>query len=174
MKSSSGTKAGAHRPQTRNAMALIAAATLAGFVLSACDSGGTPGAIGPMGGPIVSADGQSASGTASAGGVEVLGSDIALGRVPLDVTVVPTWTLRNTTNADITLSGASIEVLEGCCPGQVAVDRKVIPPNETAELTFPLQMHEGMDGPHKFLVKVLVGDDQADMLVLGVTADFRN
>ena len=110
------------------------------------------------------------SGHAAAGGIEVDGAVVAMGRVPLDVTVTPTWRLRNTSSEPVTIGEPHAEVVAGCCPGQLTLDRSVLPPGAETDLRFPLQMHPGMDGPHDFRVHVPVGDE---ILTLGVTGDFR-
>lgn len=130
-----------------------------------------PPDTGPMGGLLYDADVR-ATGTAMASGVEVQGTDIALGRVPLNVTVVPSWTLTNTGDGSVTLGEPHASVVEGCCPGPLRLSATSLASGESAELTFPLQMHPGMDGPHVFDVHVpLEGGDE--YLTLGVTGDFR-
>lgn len=115
--------------------------------------------------------GFTTSGTVSTGSVTVEGSEIAMGVVPLDVTVTPTWRLVNNGTDTVTLGEPHASVLEGCCPGQLLLDRTEIPAGATATLTFPLQMHAGMDGPHDFDVHVpIAGSD--DVLTLGVTGTF--
>ena len=112
-----------------------------------------------------------ATGTVAAGGVEVDGAVVAMGQVPLDVTVTPTWRIRNTSDATVTLGEPHAEVVDGCCPGAFTMDRSVLPPGGETDLRFALQMHPGMDGPHDFRVHLPAGDE---VLELGVTGDFRN
>ena len=126
-----------------------------------------------MGMPVVATPG-SASGTADAGGVKVVGANWDMGRVPLDVAVRPSWTLRNTSNATVTLGEPRAEVRLGCCPGPFTVADAVLAPGESTEVTFEQSMHAGMDGPHDLGVHVPIqGPEGADHLTLGVTADFR-
>lgn len=129
-----------------------------------------PPETGPMGGLLYEAD-MAAFGTATAAGVAVDGAELAMGHVPNDVTVVPEWTLTNTTNQPITLGEPHASVIEGCCPGPLDLTATTLQPGESAQLTFPLQMHDGMDGPHDFDVHVPVGDD-GEYLTLGVAGTF--
>ena len=57
-------------------------------------------------------------------------------------------------------------VMQGCRRSPLAMDRYAIPPGGDATLTFPLQMHPGMDGPHEF--KVLVPGATAACLRSGL------
>jgi hypothetical protein len=126
-----------------------------------------------MGMPVVATPG-SASGTARAGGVEVVGANWDMGRVPLDVAVRPSWTLRDTSNATVTLGEPKSEVRAGCCPGPFTVGARTLAPGESTEVTFELSMHKGMDGPHDLGVHVpVVGPAGADHLTLSVAGDFR-
>lgn len=111
------------------------------------------------------------SGVASGGGLVVDGAEIALGEVPLNITVTPTWTLVNDSAQVVSLGEPHATVVEGCCPGPLTLSATSLAPGESAELTFPLQMHEGMDGPHQFDVHVPVGVGD-EFLTLGVTGDF--
>lgn len=110
-------------------------------------------------------------GLAESGGVVVEGSEVEMGRVPLNVTVTPTWTLFNQGAETVTFGEPHASVVEGCCPGPLQLSAFSLAPGESAELTFPLQMHPGMDGPHRFDVHLPVGGD-GDYLTLGVTGDF--
>lgn len=128
------------------------------------------GQVGPMGGAVIDIP-MEASGTAAAGGVEVVGAQVAMGEVPLDVTVVPTWTLSNSGVESVQIGQPHASVIEGCCPGPLDVETDLLAPGESTRLRFPLQMHPGMDGPHDFIIHVPIGDE---VLELGVTGDFRN
>jgi len=127
--------------------------------------------------PVGAAPSGSASGSSS-GSESVLGvsSDVSLielGRVPLDQTVEPTWTLTNSSDRAVRLGEAHAEVLEGCCPGPLEFTKTSLKPGETAQLVFPLQMHEGMDGPHDFDVHVPISSGgQEELMTLKVTGDF--
>lgn len=113
----------------------------------------------------------SAYGLAESGGVVVEGSEIEMGRIPLNVTVTPTWTLFNQGTETVTFGEPHASVVEGCCPGPLNLSSFSLAPGESAQLTFPLQMHPGMDGPHRFDVHLPVGLD-GEYLPLGVTGDF--
>lgn len=143
---------------------LVAAVAIVGIRAS------NPPQTGPMGGLLYDTDTQ-ASGVAAVGGVEVQGAEVELGQVPLNVTVVPAWTLTNTGDQPVTLGEPHATVVEGCCPGPLELTATTLAPGESAELTFPLQMHPGMDGPHDFDIHVpLTGS--SEFLTLGVSGDF--
>lgn len=110
-------------------------------------------------------------GAASSDGVLVEGAEVDMGRVPLNVTVTPSWTLMNDGSEPVSLGEPHASVVEGCCPGPLTLSATTLAPGESAQLTFPLEMHPGMDGPHRFDVHVPVGST-GDYLTLGVTGDF--
>lgn len=110
-------------------------------------------------------------GLAASGGVVVEGSEIAMGQVPLNVTVTPTWTLVNESAEAVSLGEPHASVIEGCCPGPLTLSSSALAPGESAQLSFPLEMHPGMDGPHRFDIHVPVGVD-GEYLTLEVTGDF--
>jgi len=133
------------------------------------------GGTNAMGFPYVETPG-SASGAASAGGVEVDGANWTMGQVPLDIAVVPAWTLRNTGTTPVSLGKPQAEVRKGCCPGPLVLGADTLAPGESTTLTFELSMHPGMDGWHDMGVTVPVtgADGSAQSLALSVTGDFRN
>lgn len=110
-------------------------------------------------------------GVAASGGVVVEGSEIAMGEVALNVTVTPTWTLVNQSTQAVALGEPHASVIEGCCPGPLTLSSSTLGPGESAQLAFPLEMHPGMDGPHRFDVHVPVGFG-GEYLTLEVTGDF--
>jgi hypothetical protein len=131
------------------------------------------GEINDMGAPVVQTPG-SASGTASAAGLEVRGANWALGTVPLDVAVRPDWTLTNTSTKTITLGQPEAEVRQGCCPGPFTLGASTLAPGQSTRLTFELAMHPGMDGWHDILVHMPVSaGSRTSTLDLDVTGDFR-
>lgn len=133
----------------------------------------TTGEVNAMGMPVVSTPGA-AAGRAAVAGVEVTGADWDLGRVPLDVAVRPSWTLRNTGTTSVSLGEPRAEVRKGCCPGPLALGATSLAPGETTTLVFELSMHRGMDGPHDLGVHVPVTTEgAAGHLTLGVVGDFR-
>lgn len=113
-----------------------------------------------------------ATGTATAADLRVEGAHIDMGDVPLNVTVSPTWTITNTGNETVTLGEPHASVIEGCCPGPLLLAVSRLAPGEATTLTFPLQMHPGMDGPHDFDIHIPVNDDSSAVLTLGVSGDF--
>jgi hypothetical protein len=132
------------------------------------------GEVSSMGLPVLETPGY-ASGVAESGGVTVQGADWDMGRVPLNVAVLPFWTLTNTGSTEVTLGEPQAEVRAGCCPGPFALGTGTLAPGESTVLTFELAMHEGMDGWHDMGVYVPIegGSDQG-RLELSVTGDFRD
>ena len=132
----------------------------------------------PMGGPAAAAPGE-ATRSVSLAGLEVQGSHVAMGEVPLDITVVPAWTVDNPTSQALEFTAGMPQVLEGCCPGPVIADGRELAPGETVQvpasgsihLEFPLQMHQGMDGYHHLALPIATPDGQ-EMTALEVTGDF--
>lgn len=90
------------------------------------------------------------SGDASALGIKADAETVALGHVPLNTTVEPSWVLVNESGSEVTFGEAHAEVVEGCCPGPLQLGAQTLSPGGSTELTFPLQMHPGMDGAHDF------------------------
>lgn len=158
------------------AVALAAGVTAPGrdAPLTAASPPPTTGETNAMGMPVIATPGA-ASGRAEAGGVVVTESDWNLGRVPLDVAVRPTWTLRNTGTATVTLGEPKAEIRTGCCPGPLELGHRSLAPGQSTTLTFELSMHAGMDGPHDLVVHVPVSPEgsPATHLSLGVVGDFR-
>ena len=130
------------------------------------------GELSSMNLPVIETPGTG-SGSAEAGGVVVEESSWALGHVPIDIAVVPTWVLRNDSDDTVTLGDPHPEVRAGCCPGPITLSQRVLPPGGEARLDFELAMHAGMDGWHDIAVHVPVstGGD-ATTLELDVTGDF--
>ena len=127
-----------------------------------------------MGMPVIETPGRTA-GTERAGPVEVTGARWALGTVPLDVAVRPTWTLHNTGTEPVLVGEPHPEVRQGCCPGAFTIDTTTIEPGASATLAFELSMHTGMDGWHDIAVHVPVQTGDSDhVLELDVTGDFTN
>lgn len=128
----------------------------------------------PMGGPTLAAP---AAGGAAAdlGGLEVGATDVQLGDVPLDVTVVSQWRITNPTGEALPFVVGQPQVLEGCCPGPVHVDGDevapggtvTVPAGEAVTVQFPLQMHAGMDGPHHLTVPLQAGEVATSLHVTG-------
>lgn len=54
-----------------------------------------------------------------------------------------------------------VQVVEGCCPPTARIDKSALDPGETAQISLSFSMHEGMDGPHDFRVKVRTNDAEA-------------
>lgn len=113
--------------------------------------------------------------TASALDVVADVKNIALGHVPLDQTVTPTWKLTNGGKGTAVLGEPHAEVIEGCCPGPLEIGVTTLEAGETTELSFPLQMHPGMDGPHEFSIHVPIErNNQKGLLELTTTGHFSS
>lgn len=156
--------------------AAVAAAALTGAG-SSDRAGGLQrtGEVNAMGMPVVETPGAG-TGSAEAAGIVVDDASWALGQVPLNVAVRPTWTLRNTSDHTVTLGEPHPEVRAGCCPGPATLGSRTLAPGATTTLTFELSMHPGMDGPHDLGLHVPVDDGSGagDVLTLAVTGDFRS
>ena len=151
--------------------AVVAGIAVMAFVARPDTGGLQPtGDTNAMGLPVVSTPGT-ATGVARAGGVEIEGAHRAMGRVPLNVSLQPTWTLRNTSQEPVTIGEPHAEVNKGCCPGPLTLTQQTIPPGGDATLTFDLAMHEGMDGWHDIDVHVPVGEE---LVTVNVTGDFQS
>lgn len=128
----------------------------------------------PMGGEAVAAP-AAAGPPAPLGGLEVSATEVELGDVPLDVTIVSQWTVDNPTDEALPFVVGQPQVLEGCCPGPVHVDGAEVLPGGTVTVPagaavtvqFPLQMHAGMDGPHHLAVPLQAGGATAALHVTG-------
>ena len=141
------------------------------LVVSGVAAAATAGLIAVGANSADESTGTTTAGVAVAGGVEVEGAEVHLGTVPLNTTVEPTWTLRNTSTGVVALGQPHADVLEGCCPGPLRVDAVQLAPGESTTLRFPLQMHAGMDGAHDFDVHVPVATAQGEQAVLTVGVD---
>jgi hypothetical protein len=172
-----------HPVTVGGALAAVVVAVVVGFAVAG-ESGGRgsreafvyTGELSSMNLPVIETPGE-ASGTIRIAAVEVEGASWSLGDVPLDTAVLPRWTLRNTGHQQVSIGEPHAQVREGCCPGPVTLDRRVIQPGEEATMTFELAMHTGMDGWHDIAVHVPVTVDGAehtlDLEVSGTFGDPR-
>lgn len=143
---------------------------------SAETTGARTGETNAMGMPIIATPGIG-SGVAEGDGITATPSMWALGRVPLNVAVRPNWQLRNTGRQTLTLGDPHVQINEGCCPGPLTyTGPTTLQPDQTAELTFELSMHPGMDGAHDMTIHVPVqhADGSDSILDLAVSGDFRD
>ncbi|MDP9465466.1 MAG: hypothetical protein M3P52_12635 [Actinomycetota bacterium] len=163
------------------AIAVVGASAAAIAVATSADTsaksfGGRTGEINSMGMPVLETPGTS-SGTVKTAAITATPSLWALGIVPLDVAVRPTWQLDNTGTDPITIGEPHAQVNQGCCPGAFTLDGpSTLDPGAEANLSFELSMHPGMDGPHDITVHVPLqhADGITETINLSVTGDFRN
>lgn len=156
------------------AVALAVGDKKQGDSASAGVSGAAKGSANAMGMPYAQTPGEG-TGSAAAGGVVVDGAKWHLGSVPLNVAVLPTWTLRNTGTDAVTIGEPSPEILEGCCPGPFVLGTHTLAPGSSTTLSFEMSMHAGMDGPHDVLVHVpLTAGGSDETLTVEVTGDFQS
>lgn len=128
----------------------------------------------PMGGEAVAAP-YATGQPVELGDLQVEASEVQLGDVPLNVTVVSRWQVANPTDAPVAFTVGQPRVHEGCCPGPVYVDGDevaaggsvTVAPGTEVIVQFPLQMHPGMDGPHHLTVPLEAGGAVADLHVTG-------
>lgn len=128
----------------------------------------------PMGGQAQAAPGA-VSGEASLAGLQIAGTEVAMGDVGLGITYVPAWEVTNPTDRDVAFTVGQPQVLEGCCPGPVYADGELtqagqqftVAPGASVLLQFPLQMHPGMDGPHHLAIPLAAGSEQSAVHVTG-------
>lgn len=133
------------------------------------------GTTGPESSRPSKAVAEKGSGSASALGVVADVKTVALGHIPMNQTVIPTWKLTNDGEGEVALGEAHAEVVEGCCPGPLQVGTTTLGAGESTELTFPFQMHPGMDGPHEFSIHIPIErDGKKDLLELTATGHFSS
>lgn len=81
------------------------------------------------------------------------------GDVKNNTRVNTTFTVQNVGDRQLYFPQEPIvQAVEGCCPPTTAIDKSELNPGETANVSLSFSMHEGMDGPHDFRVKVLTND----------------
>jgi hypothetical protein len=143
---------------------------------SGSTSGGRTGEINEMGMPVLETPGTS-SGSVTAGAITAIPASWALGHVPLDVAVRPTWQLSNTGTTSFTIGEPHAQVNQGCCPGAFTLrGPRTLEPGAETGLSFELSMHPGMDGPHDMTIHVPVqnADGSTETVDLSVTGDFSD
>ncbi len=66
-----------------------------------------------------------------------------------------------------------IEVLEGCCPPDLTIGSMVLGPGQSTTIrSQPFMMHEGMDGPHNFGIRLSTNDPAQPQLMVNVISDW--
>lgn len=142
----------------------------------AADAGTRTGETNTMGMPVVATPGAG-TGTVEIDGLTATPRLWALGKVPLNVAVRPSWHLTNTSTEAFTLGTPHVQINEGCCPGALTYSGPTtMQPGESNDLTFELSMHPGMDGAHDMTIHVPVdfADGSSSVVELSVTGDFRD
>lgn len=183
------TRAKQHRRAHRRNQVLVALAAViaigtATAAIAAVASGGTPtagayvrtGETNAMGMPVIETPGT-ASGTATAAAITASPSSWALGVVPLNIAVRPSWTIHNTGTDVVTIGEPHAQINKGCCPGAFTfAGPMTLEPGGQTSFNFELSMHPGMDGPHDITVHVPVQhtDGTTDTVDLSVTGDFHD
>ena len=174
-----------HRTWLLTAAAAIALAGASVGAIAAATSNGSSasgtnykrtGEINAMGMPVLETPGTP-SGTVTADSITATPLTWALGRVPLNVAVRPTWTLHNTGTDAITMGEPHVQINQGCCPGAFTVQGpSTLDPGTDTNLSFELSMHPGMDGPHDMTIHVPVQhtDGSTETINLSVLGDFRD
>ncbi|MEO8265923.1 MAG: hypothetical protein ABI706_10485 [Ilumatobacteraceae bacterium] len=166
-------------------LSIVAAVLLVGAsvaAIAAATSGGSPsasyrktGELSSMGMPVLETPGTS-SGTVETANISAAPASFALGRVPLDVAVRPTWLLRNTGTGSVTIGDPHVQINQGCCPGAFTLQGpSSLDPGGETNLSFELSMHPGMDGPHDMTIHVPVqhADGSTETVALSIIGDFR-
>lgn len=81
------------------------------------------------------------------------------GDVHYNVPVTTSFQVKNIGDDTLFFLGEpQIQVVEGCCPPRVAISDRDMNPGEEATVSFTFSMHEGMDGPHHFVLHVRTND----------------
>ena len=66
-----------------------------------------------------------------------------------------------------------IQVLEGCCPPDLTVEKMTLRPGESTTITSAqFMMHPGMDGKHNYAVHILSNDPVQPDLVVNVLSNW--
>ena len=64
------------------------------------------------------------------------------------------------------------QVIEGCCPPTVEMNKRELRPGETTKVTMRYTMHEGMDGPHEFHIALQTNDPESPEILLKAFSDW--
>ena len=66
-----------------------------------------------------------------------------------------------------------VQVVEGCCPPELAVGSMTLKPGESTTVTSSVfMMHPGMDGKHNYAVHLVSNDSQQPDLVVNVLSNW--
>ncbi len=91
--------------------------------------------------------------------IEITRDTLDYGDVEYNVPVNAVFYVRNVGDEPLILEDTpQIEVVKGCCPPQVLVSSKTIPPGTESTISMTFSMHAGMDGPHEFRLYVKTND----------------
>ena len=105
--------------------------------------------------------------------VQVSQTRFEYGEVHYNTPITTSFQVKNVgDNTLFILGDPQIQVLEGCCPPGVSTSSRQLEPGQEATVSFTFSMHEGMDGPHHFLVHVRTNDPVIDDQYVHVTSSW--
>ncbi len=94
------------------------------------------------------------------------------GRVGVGTLIRASYEIRNEGGADLLLGPPSIRVEEGCCPPTPVLAKARIRPGERTTLSLAALMHQGMAGPHLFVIEVPTSDPDRPVLTFTFEAEW--
>jgi hypothetical protein len=105
--------------------------------------------------------------------IQVSETQFEYGDVHYNTPITTSFQVKNVgDNTLFILGDPQIQVLEGCCPPRVNTSSRQLEPGQEATVSFTFSMHEGMDGPHHFLVHVRTNDPVIDDQYVHVTSNW--
>lgn len=105
--------------------------------------------------------------------VQVSETRFEYGDVHYNTPITTSFQVKNVGDKTLFILGdPQIQVLEGCCPPGVSTSNLQLEPGQEATVSFTFSMHEGMDGPHHFLVHVRTNDPVIDDQYVHVTSNW--
>lgn len=94
------------------------------------------------------------------------------GRVRVGTLIRASYEIRNEGGADLLLGPPSIRVEEGCCPPTPILGKTRLRPGERTTLSLAASMHQGMAGPHLFVIEVPTSDPTRPVLTFTFEAEW--
>lgn len=105
--------------------------------------------------------------------VQVSETRFEYGDVHYNTPITTSFQVKNIGDQTLFILGdPQIQVLEGCCPPGVSTSNRQLEPGHEATVSFTFSMHQGMDGPHHFLVHVRTNDPVIDDQYVHVTSNW--